>query len=228
MNIVETKAPISIEDLKLYFNDNETFYNIDYTTSDIKSEKLLVYISNLDIPCNIKFNSEEEIEEMIGVYLNSNFLVNIESLELKAMDLLFQEKGIIKKRDLALLEKYSEEIDTWATKLESLTLFNMYMLNSNEIKEWITESHPTDDTSELTGVNFLSLLKYEMFYSYYQKMTQELKYFSTYFNEYMFKGKNLYSYWANENNPMFILTYHISQGTLNVEEYHKTLLEAKA
>ena len=29
----------------------------------------------------------------------------------------------------------------------------------------------------------------------------------------MFKGKNLYSYWANDNNPLFLLTVSIANGT---------------
>jgi hypothetical protein len=35
----------------------------------------------------------------------------------------------------------------------------------------------------------------------------------------MFKGKNMYSYWANENNPLFLLTYGISSGIVDTDEY---------
>jgi hypothetical protein len=37
----------------------------------------------------------------------------------------------------------------------------------------------------------------------------------------MFKGQNLYSYWATENNPLFLITFGISNGlqlTENKEE----------
>jgi len=30
----------------------------------------------------------------------------------------------------------------------------------------------------------------------------------------MFKGNNLFSYWANENNPMFLLTWGIASGNI--------------
>jgi hypothetical protein len=35
----------------------------------------------------------------------------------------------------------------------------------------------------------------------------------------MFKGKNLYSYWANINNPMFLLTFGIGSGDVTTEQY---------
>ena len=35
----------------------------------------------------------------------------------------------------------------------------------------------------------------------------------------MFKGQNLYSYWANENNPMFLLTWGIANGIVTKEQY---------
>jgi hypothetical protein len=41
----------------------------------------------------------------------------------------------------------------------------------------------------------------------------------------MFKGKNLYSYWANENNPMFLLTFNIAEGTITGDEYFANIKE---
>jgi hypothetical protein len=35
----------------------------------------------------------------------------------------------------------------------------------------------------------------------------------------MFKGKNLYSYWANNSNPMYLLTVGIAEQLFKNEEY---------
>jgi hypothetical protein len=35
----------------------------------------------------------------------------------------------------------------------------------------------------------------------------------------MFKGKNLFSYWGNINNPMHVLTVTIASGKISKEEY---------
>jgi hypothetical protein len=47
----------------------------------------------------------------------------------------------------------------------------------------------------------------------------------------MFKGKNMYSYWANENNPLFLLTYGVAEGIVTGDSYNlakqKTIEELK-
>lgn len=226
MKKVQTPAPISIEDLKLYFEDKETFYNINYTTSSIKGDKLLVYISNLDIPCDIITNSEDETIEILEAYLNSSFLVNLPSLESKVISLLLQHKEIIPVEDIEILDQVKDKLDSWTEKLESLPLFNMYSVNDKTMKGWVVNEHKTDDTQELTGVNFVSLLKHESFYLFYEKFMFEPKYYSAYFNEYMFKGNNLYSFWANKNNPMFLLTHAIATGQIDLEKYNSAMIKS--
>ena len=219
MNKIKTPAPISIDNLKLYFEDKETFYEIDYASSTIKGDKLLVYISNLDIPCDIIVESDEDLEEILLHYLDSSFLVNLPSLESKVIDLLLQYKEIIPVKNESLLSSLKSQLTNWTEKLDSLPLYNMYVINDETIKSWVTESHTTDSTDSLEGVNFVSLLKRPEFYNFFDKPMFEPKYYSTYFNDYMFKGTNLYSFWAHTNNPMFLLTQAIASGQLNTQEY---------
>ena len=218
---INTIAPIAIEDLKKYFVDKSITYDIDYTNSKIKGTKLLTYISNLDIPCDISFNNKNEKEELLKEYLNSSFLCTIPSLEIQTIKLMLEYKGIYTERNPILYKNFIEDnleiIKKWETILDSLTLYNMYAVNSPEMQEF-AKGFPENDTEELTGINFLSLLKHESFYIYYGKIKESnLKFYTKYFNEYMFKGKNLYSYWANENNPLFLLTFGISEGLQLIE-----------
>ncbi len=219
MRIIETSAPIKIEDLKKYFEDKNTFFLIDYEKSTIKAEKLLTYISNLDVPCDIRFNSREDLKEMIGCYLKSSFIVSIPSLENTVISILLQHKSIIGIADQDFLDEFKDHLDSWTTKLESLALYNLYIINEESFKKWVVEEHDEDSTSSLEGVNFVSLLKNVDFYDFYQNMVKVPKYYSCYFNEYMFKGQNLYSYWANGNNPMFLLTWGIAEGKFNPQDY---------
>ena len=218
MNIIQTSAPIKIEELKKYFEDKSTFFVINYTESSIKAEKLLTYISNLDIPCDVKFNNDEELKELLRAYFSSSFIVAIPSLEAAVISLLLQHKNINEVVDSSLLEEFQEHLEKWTNKLESLALFNLYCIKEESFKEWVV-GHEEDSTSSLEGVNFISLLKNQEFYDFYQTTTTVPKYYSTYFNEYLFKGQNLYAYWANENNPMFLLTYGIANGLVNPDNY---------
>ena len=219
MSIVKTVAPIAIEELKKYFEDKSTQYVIDYENSELQGEQLLVYLGNLELPCNVEFSTREGLDELTTAYLNTTHIVDIEILEYRVIDLLLQFKMMRPGYDQEYIHNNKVALMSWAKKLDSLSLYNMHAIDSDEIKEFV-ESHPTDDTKDLHGVNFISLLKHQEFYQFYEVINEDnLTYYSSYFTEYMFKGRNMYSYWANENNPMFLLTYGIATGIVKPDEY---------
>ncbi len=222
MNIVETVAPIPIDNLKKYFTDKTTFFVIQYNESSLKGSKLLTYLSNLDVPCDISFSgcNEEDCYSLIKDYLHSTMIVNIPSLERAVNSILHQRKGLTPLLDGKFIEENTIILDNWISKLESLSLYNMYIVENEQFKEFI-DGFEKDDSSDLIGVNFVSMLKNEYFYSFYGNTDQKnLKFYENYFNEYMFKGKNMYSYWANQNNPLFLLTYGIAEGMITGETYN--------
>lgn len=224
MNIIKTKAPIGIEELKVYFQDKSTKYLIDYATSDLKGVKLLTYLGNLDLPCDIIYDSNDSLFEMVEAYLSFTHVVNIESLELRVIDMLLQRKNLKQQFTPTAVEKFGTQLDQWIRKLESLVLYNVYMINDDSIRETISE-HQSDDTDSTEGINFVSLLKHPEFYTFFESISESnLVYFTKYFNDYMFKGQNLYSYWANENNPMFLLTWGIANGVVTKEQYNASVI----
>lgn len=221
MNVLNVAAPIAIEELKKYFSDKSTFYKINYAESKLTGSKLITYLSNLDLPADVELNgSTEDTYQLIKDYMNSPMLVNIESLEFAVMMILAEAKGLTEQKHHAkFIEENSELVDQWISKLDSLTLYNMYIINSDDTKAF-AESFPLDETTDITGVNFISLLKHPEFYSLYEAVDQsKLKFYKNYFNEYMFKGKNLYSFWATHANPLFLLTFGIGSGDVTGEQY---------
>ena len=222
MNIVETIAPISLDNLKKYFNDKTTFFVINYKDSSLKGTKLLTYLSNLDIPSDIDFSgcSSDECYDMIKEYLHSSMIVNVHTLESSVINILHQAKQLVPLQDKEFIEQNKDILNKWISKLESLSLYNMHIISDDMFKEFVS-SFETDDSSELEGVNFISLLKHQNFYSFYNNTYKNsLKFYTHYFNDYMFKGKNMYSYWANENNPLFLLTYGIAEGVVEGDSYN--------
>lgn len=220
--VIETTAPISIDLLKLYFEDKETKFIINYKDSNLKGEKLITYLSNLDIPCDLNITEPDDLVEMVGVYLNSTSLVNISLLEEVIINLLMQKRGIIPVVDSDVLEQYSKELDVWEQRVDSLTLYNIHSIQDETLKEFSENAPVAEDDGDMKGVNFVSLLKRDSLYSLLEKTEPDnLRYYPKFFNEYIFKGKNLFSYWANRNNPMFILTHSMASGSLDIEDYHK-------
>lgn len=224
MNIITTKAPIGIEDLKVYFQDKDTKYIIDYGISDLKGEKLLTYLGNLDLPCDILYDNDESLFEMVEAYLKFSHIVNIESLEFRVIDMILQRKNLKRQFTPNAVERFGDLLDQWIRKLEALVLYNVYMLNDESLREAVT-NQPHNDTDSTEGINFVSLLKHPEFYTFFEAIDEgNLVYYSKYFNDYMFKGQNLYSYWANDNNPMFLLTWGIANGIVTKEQYTNSVI----
>ena len=208
MNTIETIIPISMDNLKKYFVDKETFYSIDYENSELKGKKMLTYLSNLDLPSDIKNPDLELVKE----YLHNTTIVNINSLENIVIDILLEYKGISETVIYKTFIKENENIiSLWSDKLDSLSLFNMYIVNLDSFKDY-AKSFEKDNTISLEGVNFVSLLKQERFYLFYNRLNSNIKFYTRYFDDYMFKGKNLYEFWSTPKNPMFLLTWGITQG----------------
>jgi hypothetical protein len=224
MNLVNTIVPIAIEDLKKYFTDKSVFYVVDYKNSKLKGFKFLTYLSNLDIPCNVDLSTldQEETYDLLNEYLHSSMIVNIRSLEFLTMDVLKEYKGLTEKYYHSdFIANHGEILDKWVNKLDSLTIYNMQAIGQQEFKDF-AHTFSESDEDELIGVNFISLLKNPEFYDFYRKIdTSKLKYYTHYFEDYMFQGKSMFSFWANENNPLFLLTYGIAEGLIDPKKYNE-------
>lgn len=215
--IINTIAPIPIDELKKYFSDNTISYVIDYQNSTLKGKKLLTYLSNLDLPCDIAFASNEDKEEMLVEYLHSPFIVTVPSLETAVIDILLEYKALEDNGYDSFIAKNIDIIKHWTKVLDSLALYNMFTIEADEFKDW-AKSFPVNKTDSSEGINFVSLLKHEDFYAFYSIVNRsDIEFYETYFTTSMFKGKNLFKYWANENNPMFLLTYGIATGAVAEE-----------
>ena len=220
--MIESIVPIELKDLKKYFEDKTETYLLDYENSTLKGAQFLTYLSNLDIPCDIKNMNEELISE----YLKSQMLVSIPKLEKEIIAVLFEHKGLTKTdKYKSVIEENKEILDKWAGKLESLPLYNMSIVGEGAFNDFV-ESYPKDETEDVRGINFVSLLKHKEFYSYYQMPKENIvKNYTKYFKEYMFKGKSLFEYWANASNPLFLMTWAVAEGKFDSKEYNKRKME---
>jgi len=116
------------------------------------------------------------------------------------------------------IEEHKTILDSWLCKFQSLAVYNMKTVNDDSFQAFV-ETFEKDDTDDLTGVNFISLLRHQHAYSLFTNADRsKMKNYTKYFNDNMFKGKSLFSYWANPINPMFLLTFGISEG-VDTKEY---------
>jgi hypothetical protein len=221
MKIIETTTPISIENLKEYFADNDVCFLIDYENSTLRGNKLLTYLSNLEIPCDIKFSNDDDLYELIVEYFNSQMLLNIDSLEKKALEILLQckyEPEIVNERNEKFIEENIQIISKWISLIESLTVYNMFIIKKEETQDFV-KIFPVVENDDLRGINFVSLLKHEIFYDLITTIDpKNLLYYKEYFENNVFKGKNLFEFWSNEKNILFLLTFGMMENIIKVDE----------
>jgi hypothetical protein len=219
--IIETVAPIALEELKKYFVNKDIIFLIDYEKSSLTGAKLLTYLGNLDIPCDINLNFAIPAHfDLLKEYFETGNLLKISSLEKAAILCLLEKKELINTNSFKeFIKENNELLNEWESRLDSLTLFNMQTVEVDEFKNFV-EQFPESLADASKYVNFVNLIRYEDFFLYYSKIdNSKLKNYKNLFNNYCYRGKNLYSFWAVETNPLFLLTWAIASGNLDTDEY---------
>lgn len=223
MNIIITPAPISIEELKKFFVSKDILYVIDYDNSQLKGQKLLTYLSNLDIPCDIKIDTQsKEFEDLLIEYMQSHFLVHSKTLEQHALKIMLCHKKLLKDEKLEnFISNNLDTVLTWEKIIDSLMVFNMFTIDTDEFKDH-ARSYPNDNS--LVGINFVNLLQYPEFYSVFSEFnTDNFRFYSKFFEDFPFKGKGLFDFWANKDNHIYLLTWGIAEGIVTGEDIAKSL-----
>jgi hypothetical protein len=220
--VIETIAPIPLDFLKQYFEDKDITFLIDYDNSTLDKERFLTYLSNLEIPCDIKISSDEKFIEIFSAYLTFNQIVDIPLLEHIATNFFLERKKLRTNRFPNYLKMWDKEFKHWEERLDSLPLYGIYTFNFPQAKVYV-QNQEKDETDSTEGINFVSLLKHERFFEYYAVKPTKHKYFPKYFNEYMFKGNSLFHYWAKKHNPYYMFNLALISQKLDVDAFGQTM-----
>lgn len=224
--VIKTTAPIAIDQLKRYFADKSLSYVIDYENSTLDGQKLLTYIGNLDLPIDVSLDfSKERDRELLALYFKTGSLVSIPSLESAAFECLLEYKKIVPFTNYKqFLSDHSDLVKEWASRLDSLMLYNLYCIKSDEIQT-LVNGYPQSEADSTEYVNFVNLLKYPEFYAYYAASeSEDLVNYTRLFNDYCFKGNNMFTYWAISDNPIFIRTWGIVNNIQSQGDNHVSLI----
>ena len=234
MNKINTTIPIGLDQLQEYFNDEEgnSIFIIDYNSSMLKGEELLIYLSNLDANADIVFDEETEYEDkaaLLKAYITTDSMANIPSLQSAYSLLMLKVKAISESESIESEMMNKQEFYTFIqdnkellTKVEqffdSLTVYPLVILNGEDkaFQEVLDGMEVIDDRKAI-GDNFVYLLSHPAFFLYYKELNYPPKYYKQQFEEYIFKGYNLFKFFDNEVNPLAVLTQSISAGQLDTE-----------
>jgi len=219
MKYIQTEAPIPIDQIKEYFKNKETFFVVDYEKSKIKNKILLIYLANLDIPCDIKVSenvTKEERFQLLKDYFESKSISNIPLLNITAAEVLFRMKKLPKeilfKGNFLNNEEFNEFtlsnaelIMRWIHFMDSTMLFLIKIFEDLNEQIKVEENFDIIDDANYVGLNVVNLLNIPRFLESYFSSSEDLilNYFKQQFEMSMFKGKSLHQCYATENN-MFV------------------------
>lgn len=219
MRYIETEAPIPIDQIKEYFKDKETLFLIDYEKSKIKNKVLLIYLANLDIPCDLKISenvTKEEKFQLLKDYFENKSVSNIPLLNVVASEVLFRMKELPNQNFFGtnffsneefneFTSLHNETIIKWIHFIDSTMVFLIKIFEdlNDEIK--VEQNFPVVDDPQYVGLNVINLLNLPGFLEIYFSSPKPLllSYFKQQFELSMFKGKSLHQLYTTDNN-MFI------------------------
>ena len=223
---ISCTAPIQLDDLKKYFTDKSLNFHINYTDSTLQDKKLLVYLSNLGVPCDIIFSDDfsfEERADLLGQYMTLPLVIEVPILNLAASLVVFKAKGyniedayphpyFSEQEVNTFLTDYDNIVQKWIKFLDSCTIYAQKCLPELNSREFLTDGVEIISDREYVGYSIVKLFSLSFFFNnYYKKPLGPLAYFELQFEDYMFQGKNLYSYFANKNNILLFLLRILGQ-----------------
>ena len=202
--IIETSAPIPINDLKRKFKENVQFV-VDYDKSAFKGDTFLTYLTNLNLNCRVTFSTQESKLELLKSYLNSALLVKFSEMEDLAINLLLLCRGEMNFLDfdpVNFIAENEEIIEQWLKRILSLMVFALHTAPNTKS---MVEQFEKDESEDLRGINFVQLIDHELFPNFFNSVEQqELSWNPMLFDKYCFAGKNLFHHFASKRNPLFI------------------------
>ena len=220
MTYIDTIAPIPIDCIKEYFKDKNIMFLIDYENSKLENKVFLTYLSNLDVPCDIKLDSlsTEKKLALLEAYLDIKNITNVPALNIMMAQIilhmigsnpsiLFKTLSLTPEECNTFIEKNKLEIERWLIFLDSTMVFLIYSYKDLNEKIKVEETFPIIDDENFVGLNVINLLKIPAFLELYfaAEKPVALYYFKRHFEIYMFKGKSFFEYYNNEYNAFIPL-----------------------
>ena len=229
-------VPLSVDQIKEFFTNKEIIYLVNYKNSDLKGVVFLTYLSNLDLPAEIDFseNSFEEKEELFKIYMETRNIIPCDTLRFNAAAFLLEKRGLnsfnyldklyfSKEEMKKFIENNLELVNKWEQFVESTTIYAQSTIEPLLDRLNLEEIYPICDDQQFIGANVVNLFSiggfYELFLS--RPFAHQLTYFKPQFQEYMFRGKNFYSFYNCDENTVYKLFLGHVNGTITTEMIHK-------
>lgn len=224
--------PLQIEELKEFFTNKESKYIVEYSKCELKDHRFIAYVSNLEMNCLVDLTNcgFGEKSSLILSYMESKNMVNIPSLLNCIAQILLEKKGINTEQIIVnsvftkdemsqFIKNNSQILQKWINFIDSSPVY-MMTLNKEIEEKYKPEaiSEQIDDINYI-GLNVAWMFSVPCFLEFYLSApnVSKMYYFKQQFKEYMFRGKNLFSYFCVPENTLFVIYEGILSGNINLD-----------
>jgi len=220
----KVKAPLTTEEMKeAFLNKGRIKYIIDYKNSSLKTDVLLMFLSNLEIEPEFDLEGvpTQEKLDFIATYMKSKAIINSVSLSHAVAQILLSTRGvewesvfprILSDEEIAqFATQHKEMVERWSLFIDSTLLV---LIRAFDPQISLDEFEEVQDAP--IGMNVTQLLQVPAFYDAFLAAGKgkELKWFTTQFETPYFKGKNLISFLNRTDNTMFIGMNGMANGVI--------------
>ena len=233
-NVIETTCPLSMEKLKEFFQDKEnTVFQIDYRGGSLDADALMVYLSNLNLNADFDqatYDDRDALKELVLAYMKTTAsLLDVPQLAREALAICCQHRnvvGYVGNDPVTYFEllgdasdfisENTDVVERWCVMLDSSGVYNLHCANDPEFNKFIEETFPTIDDPDYVGINYVFCYNNPWIGVYIGSIgdvgNRPAAYFPNQFNEYRFKGDNMFKYFNVEHNVLAVMSQVIASG----------------
>ena len=206
MEKMNIKIPFTEEELDKYFDTIEDYYFIiSLKNSEYKDNKILNYIYNTGMTCDIDLSEceYEDIEKILLSYIKTNKIISIPSLNILWLKIILSYALNEKTNDLFISHFIKNNEEIILNLIEILYCLKIFLLNIIFEKTINAENKDIKDI----GNNFISLRDDPEFWEVISIIDNlELKYY--FYNQFeipCFDGYKIAHYFYDEFTPFCII-----------------------
>lgn len=218
-NVIKTIVPIPVDTLREIIGDPDIELIVDLSESTVAPLQAMIYLSNLDLTVDVVFNDEDRLK-VLDAYLKLPTLLKCPALETLVIQLVLHLKGIVPVDFFPSewTEERREIITKWVSLIDSLIIYIPSIVEDDEMKA-VLNAAPVDETNDMVGINFVNLFENPLFPLTLEHTSDHLiRNYVKYFNDYMYKGHNLYSFWASPDNSLHTFMMSMIDDTVATDE----------
>lgn len=192
--------PLSIEEWNSL--DSEYSYYVDYSSSQYKGKKFLLYLFNIGQPAIIENIPEQEITQLIQDYVVFQRLISVDSLNDRILDIIIENQQ-------------NGKFDPFFDKIKTV-IYSIYCYAKRMVLGEFIESPEVMSSILPLSKNVVSLInasRYWEFISIMENLKTNPIYFDEFFECDYFSGKNIVDLFLTGFNPITI-TYMMNMQNL--------------